>query len=130
MEAIKEFYENNKNISLKIKDIYGDFNLIGYNLLNNTLIGLLKVPKNRIYYKYSNFNKLEEKYKLFNLLHFYSIKKVFLNLNLGSINFSADELGLPIEDERVLGVWSEKMRPMTDEVFDKVFKPLYFSKGK
>ena len=42
----------------------------------------------------------------------------------------ADELGLPIEDERVLGVWSEKMRPMTDEVFDKVFKPLYFSKGK
>ena len=45
MEAIKEFYENNKNISLKIKDIYGDFNLIGYNLLNNTLIGLLKVIK-------------------------------------------------------------------------------------
>lgn len=61
MEAIKEFYENNKNISLKIKDIYGDFNLIGYNLLNNTLIGLLKVPKNRIYYKYSNFNKFIRK---------------------------------------------------------------------
>ena len=91
MEAIKEFYENNKNISLKIKDIYGDFNLIGYNLLNNTLIGILKVPKNRIYYKYSNFNKLEEKYKLFNLLHFCPIQKVFLNLNLGSINFSSDE---------------------------------------
>lgn len=42
----------------------------------------------------------------------------------------ADELGLPIEDERVLGVWSEKMRPMTDEVFDKTLGPLYFSKGK
>lgn len=42
----------------------------------------------------------------------------------------ADELGLPIEDERVLGVWSEKMRPMTDEVFDQTLGPLYFSKGK
>lgn len=42
----------------------------------------------------------------------------------------ADELGLPIEDEKVLRVWSKESHPYTDEVFEKVFKPLYFTKKR
>ena len=42
----------------------------------------------------------------------------------------ADALGLPIEDERVMGRWGAMPNSYNDEVYEKVFKPMYFEDKK
>lgn len=40
----------------------------------------------------------------------------------------ADELGLPIKDERVLDIWSKKGYSWSVNVSEEVMQPLYFPK--
>ena len=40
----------------------------------------------------------------------------------------ADELGLPIEDEKVLDIWSKKGYVWSVQVSEEVIQPLYFPK--